>query len=393
LRRVVAVLLALSVLLSAVPFGAFARPTTSTDTSGTATTQDTQDTKTETDTKKTTKKKKTTELEKANEKLATATPAQTAALQALNDQLDAIDKETEIAAEEYNAAKLHLASIESDIKVKKKDYELIKQAYELQAAELDARVRDYYREGGNPGLMMLFESKSFADFTARLRYAAELSTIDADLLQRIRDQRDQLADTLNKLANDEAQAESLEFELRARKIEVTARNEDRQAELRAQNKELLDFMNATTTRDRINENTLAVEIKTGKLKDVVITDGSPVQTALAYRGIPYKWGGASKSGFDCSGLVMYVFKQHGVSLPHHSASQALKGTKVTGLLQANDVVFFGSPIHHVGIYIGGGYYIHAPRTGDVVKISALSSRRDLTAARRYSWTTRTKAPL
>jgi cell wall-associated NlpC family hydrolase len=112
---------------------------------------------------------------------------------------------------------------------------------------------------------------------------------------------------------------------------------------------------------------------------------------MAYRGIPYKWGGASKAGFDCSGLVLYVFAQHGVKLPHHSATQALSGQKVTGVLQPNDVVFFGSPIHHVGIYIGGGYYIHAPRTGDVVKISQLSGRRDLSAARRYNWDLRTGA--
>jgi len=57
-----------------------------------------------------------------------------------------------------------------------------------------------------------------------------------------------------------------------------------------------------------------------------------------------------------------------------------------------DVVFFGSPIHHVGIYMGGGYYIHAPRTGDFVKISKLADRSDFAGARRYDWQLRTDAP-
>jgi len=94
--------------------------------------------------------------------------------------------------------------------------------------------------------------------------------------------------------------------------------------------------------------------------------------ALRYLGVPYVWGGASPSGFDCSGLVMYVYAQIGISLPHFAAAQFAEGTPVARSdLQPGDLVFFDG-LNHVGIYIGDGQFVHAPETGDVVKITALS---------------------
>jgi peptidoglycan DL-endopeptidase CwlO len=93
-------------------------------------------------------------------------------------------------------------------------------------------------------------------------------------------------------------------------------------------------------------------------------------TALAYLGVRYRWGGESpKTGFDCSGLVAYVYAQLGVQLPHSAAAQYALGAPVTpDRLQPGDLVFFNG-LSHVGIYIGGGQMVHAPRSGDVVEIS------------------------
>ena len=96
--------------------------------------------------------------------------------------------------------------------------------------------------------------------------------------------------------------------------------------------------------------------------------------ALRYLGIPYRWGGSSPStGFDCSGFVMYVYRQVGVSLPHHAASQYGYGTPVSrSALRPGDLVFFNG-LGHNGIYIGNGNFVHSPHTGDVVKISSIWS--------------------
>ncbi len=104
-----------------------------------------------------------------------------------------------------------------------------------------------------------------------------------------------------------------------------------------------------------------------------------VETAKKYLGIPYVWGGTSPAGFDCSGLVQYVFRELGVSLNRVAADQTAHGIPITREnLLPGDIVFFHNTnkytrINHVGIYVGGGNFIHAPQTGDVVKITTLDS--------------------
>lgn len=102
-----------------------------------------------------------------------------------------------------------------------------------------------------------------------------------------------------------------------------------------------------------------------------------VNTAMQYLGVPYVWGGTSPRGFDCSGLVQYVCRANGISVNRVAADQRKNGSYVKREnLQPGDLVFFargGGRIHHVGIYVGNGNMIHAPQTGDVVKISSIET--------------------
>jgi cell wall-associated NlpC family hydrolase len=101
-----------------------------------------------------------------------------------------------------------------------------------------------------------------------------------------------------------------------------------------------------------------------------------VSIALQYLGIPYVWGGATPRGFDCSGLVQYVFAQVGISLPHYTVSQWNYGGAIPvakNQLQPGDLVFFNG-LDHVGIYLGYGDFIDAPHTGANVQIDSLSER-------------------
>lgn len=108
-----------------------------------------------------------------------------------------------------------------------------------------------------------------------------------------------------------------------------------------------------------------------------------VQIANRLTGIRYVWGGASpRSGFDCSGLVQYVYARLGVPLPHYTFSLYRRGRAVSrSSLRPGDLVFF-SGLNHVGIYAGGGKYIHAPRTGLTVRWASLSSAPSYYGARR-----------
>jgi cell wall-associated NlpC family hydrolase len=108
--------------------------------------------------------------------------------------------------------------------------------------------------------------------------------------------------------------------------------------------------------------------------------------ARRYIGVPYAWGGASpRHGFDCSGLVMYVYSKLGVSLPHHAASQYRYGRNVSRWgLKPGDLIFF-SGLGHVGLFIGKGRFIDAPHSGAVVRVASLASRSSsFVGARRVS---------
>jgi cell wall-associated NlpC family hydrolase len=97
-----------------------------------------------------------------------------------------------------------------------------------------------------------------------------------------------------------------------------------------------------------------------------------VDTAMAQRGKPYVWAASGPGSFDCSGLTSYAYRAAGISLPHSSRLQSTIGAPVSrDQLQPGDLVFFYSPVSHVGIYIGNGQMVHAPTSGDVVRVSPL----------------------
>jgi cell wall-associated NlpC family hydrolase len=98
-------------------------------------------------------------------------------------------------------------------------------------------------------------------------------------------------------------------------------------------------------------------------------------TALSFRGVPYRNGGADPSGFDCSGLVWFVFARHGVSVPRSVVDQFRAGTEVSGSLLPGDLVFFStvsSGPSHVGILVGGDEFVHAPTSAGTVRVERLS---------------------
>ncbi len=108
-----------------------------------------------------------------------------------------------------------------------------------------------------------------------------------------------------------------------------------------------------------------------------------VDTALAQLGKPYVWAGAGPNVYDCSGLTQYAYRAAGVNLPHSSRMQSGLGVPVSRAnLQPGDLLFFYSPVSHVGMYIGNGQMVHAPTRGSVVKVVDLAYMPGLTAARR-----------
>ena len=155
--------------------------------------------------------------------------------------------------------------------------------------------------------------------------------------------------------------------------------------LGARGDELLDIdYTYTVTESTVAPSSIPIVTPEPTLEPIPIGE-QVVDIAMQYLGVPYVWGGTTPDGFDCSGLVQYVYAQFGISISRTSKEQFTNGWAVSkDELRAGDLVFFANSqgVHHVGIYIGNGQFIQAPETGDVVKITALSERNDYYCARR-----------
>ncbi len=319
---------------------------------------------------------------------ASRVAAQQEHLSALRSELDELDRQLGLASEAYNEAAEQLRATSAELEATERDLANAETALTEQRQLLAGRAQEIYRAGDVTVLDIVLGAKSLSDLVARLRFLGAIGASDAELVATLKEQRDSLARLKQRYAEARERAAELEFTLAVRRIEIEHTIEERQQMLAAAEAELVALLEEEAARRRLEEADLLRAILSGADgTGITVEAGSPVETALAYHGIPYVWGGESPAdGFDCSGLVKYVFAQHGVDLPHYSRAQFALGSKVTPAeLESGDVVFFGNPVYHVGIYVGGGYFIHAPRTGDFVKLSPLAERTDYAGARRYAW--------
>ena len=184
-----------------------------------------------------------------------------------------------------------------------------------------------------------------------------------------------------KKANEDeaARKAAQEAEKKAREAAekvADAKNErDAQNALNDANNAVASVTKSDNNNNNNNNNNVAAQASTQQTSNASAAPaakyGSVVGYALSFQGVPYVWGGESPAGFDCSGLVKYVFAAFGKNFAHSAAAQKAACTPISeSQLQPGDLVFWGTS--HVGIYIGGGNFVHAPTTGDHVKVTSMN---------------------
>lgn len=308
--------------------------------------------------------------------LAMAVPAsKLEQAKAVKKEIDALDSKVEVAAERYNEARDRLASATKKRKSSEKKLATTKSRLVEVKAHLDDRASLMYKDGPGGFIEVLLGASSFDDFATTWDILRTMTEDDAQLsaeLKTLREEQKKLtADlkTQEKTAKDSAaemksNQTSIEKELANRKAKLSGL-ESEIATLKAQEEAAIAARRVPPKGTSSGQKSFPAPTRAAR--------SEVVSVAKRYLGAPYRWAASGPNSFDCSGLTMYVYKQVGVSLPHSSRAQINSGQRVSrGDLQPGDLVFFGSPIHHVGIYVGGNQYLHAPRTGDVVKISSMN---------------------
>ena len=318
--------------------------------------------------------------------------------QSVLSQVQQLDSSLERAVEAYNLATVKLNRVRADLKANHAQLQVTKQSLRRAQETLSARLVSLYTSGGqSDSLEVLLGASSLDDLVNRFNTANRISAQDSRVLTQVVHLENEVKarEVRLKHANAEAAAlvrqrasdrASIEGQLSARRTLLSSiRGEI--AHLQAQEAaRQVQLRRELAARVAAQQQQAPATALASTVAPVVSSDGgsapvgpapppthsSVVSIAMHYLGTPYVWGGASPSGFDCSGLVMYVFSQVGVSLPHSSYAQYGMGSPVSrDQLQPGDLVFFDG-LGHVGIYVGGGSFIHAPHTGDVVRISSLS---------------------
>lgn len=300
-----------------------------------------------------------------------------------------IDSDLAKAAEAYNLANIKLGEIRAEQKANAVRLKVAGRSLTVAQRTLEQRLVALYTSPDSGSTFeILLGATSVEDLMNKLDTAERVSNQDAEVLRQVRSFRVQVKKHKAQLTRARAAQERLVAEREAQKEAVEARLRERQALLAT----IKDEIRRIKERERLRQLQLAREAQarlaryspspaTQAAAQAALLSaelpaaryGGVVGIAMRYLGIPYRWAGASPStGFDCSGFIMYVYAQVGVSLPHNAAMQYGHGTPVSrSALEPGDLVFFNG-LGHNGIYIGGGQFIHSPHTGDVVKISSLS---------------------
>ncbi len=314
--------------------------------------------------------------------------------QELQIKVEKLDNQITQVIKQIDDSKKNIDKTAKDIKDTQVELNNSEKNIKGQQDLFNKRVRAMYINGVDSYLGVVLESDNLSDFISRVDTVKKIVGFDQKIVSELKDKKDAITKKKESLNNENNKLLALKA---ANEKKLSKLNNDKTE----QNKliaSLNDKEKVIEEQDKASRNLIASaqnqvqqvrnaapSLSRGSSSVTTTTSASSssiVAFASNYLGTPYQWGGNGPSNFDCSGFTSYVYAHFGISLPRIASDQQGVGSNVSrDQLQPGDLVFFGSPAHHVGIYVGNDCYIHAPKTGDVVKISPLN-RSDFSGGRR-----------
>jgi cell wall-associated NlpC family hydrolase len=301
-------------------------------------------------------------------------------------RIDVLNDQADRAVEAYAQARIALAAARRTSAVSQSRVRREEASLAAVRRAMSSVASSAYRSGGTDALVSLVSTSSPQAFLDRASSLDRIARDQAARLAAMSTARHQLLVVQDKATRDLARQKEAEASVAQQKaiiVRTLAAQKSLLANLQAEERARLARLQAERAAAARRTAALARASRLRELASSVNASsgssfyngpasgraGAAVAEAYNKLGSPYEWAAAGPSRFDCSGLTMWAWARGGVSLPHSSQAQydVLQHVAQSDV-QPGDLVFFGSPIHHVGIYIGGGQMISAPHTGDVVKI-------------------------
>jgi cell wall-associated NlpC family hydrolase len=292
-------------------------------------------------------------------------------------RIEALNARADAAVEAYAQARISLAAARRRAAVSRGRVRREEAALTAVRRSMNSVAASAYRSGGTDAVMSLVSTSSPQSFLDRASALNRIAHDQAERLAATATARHRLAGVEAQAAGDLSAQRVAEAALARQKAAIESTLHAQQAlldGLRADERARLGRLQAAQVASaqqsaRASRDRQFAADPGGYTGPASGRAGAAVAEAYNKLGSPYEWGAAGPSRFDCSGLTLWVWARGGVSLPHSAEAQygAIRHVAQSAT-QPGDLVFFGSPIHHVGIYIGNGQMISAPKTGDVVKI-------------------------
>jgi peptidoglycan DL-endopeptidase CwlO len=314
--------------------------------------------------------------------------AKQAEAQQVLGQLQQLDSAAQVASSRYQQATAQLQLLKQQLTVNKQALGVARGNLAAAQKALGQRLVEIYTsQDSESSLAVILGAQSLDDLVNRLETQNTVTSQNSSLIKQVASYERSIGRHRQLLHNARRDAGRLVLERAAAKNAVDSKLASEQRlynSVRSEISQLQEEQRASQAAAVRNaQQATYVQQVTSSLGGTGgITDGNipgdrysaAVGIAEQYLGVPYVWGGASPSGFDCSGLVMYVYGKLGVSLPHYTVSQYNYANAVhpsRSQLEPGDLVFFAG-LGHVGIYIGNNEFIHAPHTGADVEIDKLT---------------------